>query len=226
MRQRFHEPGGLPDIFPLSGAQLNSLDSSGQVIVDHNPGNPELQSLRDSTLLVLAAGVSVKRLDVTTDLTSAPLFFVGIHRAFNHAGGPSSFSTWTLVGFDDPSHLTSVVEVSGFKQTGGTSAPSSVTGTIGDGTGVVNALFLQVAAGGAVTEWHANAGSVTIASDSGSVGSPCPGFTPTPIVSCVMETMHVHFTATTPTGTGGASAKHATLSTDVDVPTMKLIYSL
>jgi hypothetical protein len=38
--------------------------------------------------------------------------------------------------------------------------------------------------------------------------------------------MRVHFTATAPTGTGGAGAREASLPTDVDVPTMRLNYHI
>ena len=219
-------PIATGDQVQLTAAQLGSLDSTGGVIVSANPGNPELESLLDSTLDVLTAGIQATRLDVTTNLTGAPLFFVGIHRAYNRFTGTNPFSTWTLVGFDDPSHLVNLLEVSGFAQAGGGAAPSSVSGTVGDGTGVVNALMLQVAAGGAVTEWFANAGTVSFSSDSASTGAACPGFTPTAVVTCTIETMHVHFNVTTPTGTGGASARQASVPADIDVPTMRLNYKL
>jgi hypothetical protein len=206
------------EILVLTAAQLRSLDSSAGVIVQANPGNADLKSLVDSTLLILTAGVEARRIDLSTNLTSAPLYFVGVHRAVSRTSG--SYSTWTLVGFDDPSRLANLVEVNGFAQTAGASPPPSVTGTIGDGTGVVNGMLLQVAAGGAVTQWRANAGSASFASDA--PGAACPGFTPTPKVACALETMHVHFTATAPSGSGGAGARQAAVPVDVGVPTMRL----
>src|SRR5216117_2795366 len=87
---------GLPtDSFILSAAQKKSLDSTGGVIKQANPGNATLQSLVDSTLQVLAAGVEARHLNVTTNLTTKTLYFVGIHRAVSRSTG--SFSTWTLV---------------------------------------------------------------------------------------------------------------------------------
>ena len=213
---------------PISGesitftsAQLNSLDSTGGAIETANPTNGSLKSLVDSTLLVFTAGVVAQRLDVTTNLTAAPLYFVGIHRVVNQSGS-SSFSTWTVVGMDDPSHLVNLIEVSGFAQTGGTTAPSSVSGAIGDGTGLVNALFLQVAAGGSVTQWDANSGPVSFSSDT--PGATCPNFTPTAKVTCSLETMHVQFSASAANGSGGASARQASIATSVAVPTMRLTY--
>lgn len=212
------------DVLQLTSAQLAALDSSAGAIVAANPGNPDLESLVDSTIDVLSAGVQAKRLSLTTNLTTAPLFFVGIHRVFDHASAANSFSTWTLVGFDDPTHLVNLVEVGGFAQSLGAVAPAAVSGVIGDGTGSVNGLFLQVAAGGAITEWIANGGTVAFSSNSTASGAACPGFTPTPAVTCTIETMRVHFTATTSAGTGGASAREASLPADVDVPTMRLTY--
>jgi hypothetical protein len=214
-------PSSVPDRLQLTAAQLKSLDSSGQAIVQANPGNANLKSLVDSTLAVLTAGVEARRVDIATNLTSAPLYLVGIHRALARSTG--SFSTWTLVAIDDPSRLANLVEVSGFAQSTTGTPPASVSGTIGDGTGIVNATLLQVGAGGAVTEWRANSGTVSFVSDA--PGAACPGFIAIPKITCALETMHVHFTANAPSGSGGAGARQATLTTDTDVPTMRLTYT-
>ena len=207
------------DSITFTAAAVRSLDSTGAAIETANPTNGTLKSLVDSTLLVFTAGVAAQRLDVTTNLTAAPLFFVGIHRVVNQSAG-SSFSTWTVVGMDDPSQLANLVEVSGFAQASGTTAPSSVSGTIGDGTGVVNALFLQVATGGSVTQWNAGSGTVSFSSDA--AGAACPNFTPTAKVTCALETMHVQFAATASNGSSGAGARQASIATSMAVPAMRL----
>src|SRR5690348_691427 len=97
-------PPATPDSLVLTGAVLKSLDSSAHAVEQANPGNADLKALVDSSLLALSAGVTAKRLDVSTDLTTAPLYFIGIHRAINESSG-GAFSTWTIVGFDDPKHL-------------------------------------------------------------------------------------------------------------------------
>ena len=206
------------DQLTFTGASINSLDSTVQVIVQANPGNSTLKSLADSTLLVLSAGVQAQRVNVSTNLTSAPLYFVGIHRTINRT--TNAFSTWTLVGIDDPSHLTNIVEVSGFVQAPTGAAPVSLTATIADGSGAVNGRLLQVATGGAVSEWIATSGSATFLSD-GESGA-CPGYTPPPKFTCTMERMHVHFTMSA-TGSGGT--KTATQTETVDVPAMRLTYT-
>ena len=85
-------------------------------------------------------------------------------------------------------------------------------------------MFLQVGSAGAVTQWHAGAGTVTFTSDA--PGAVCPGFTPTAIVTCAMETMHVQFNVNATGGSGGAAARQASVATVVDVPTMRLTYTL
>lgn len=212
---------GSPDILKLTPAQISSLDSSGHEITNANPGNADLKSLVDSALMVLTAGVEAKRLDVSTDLTTAPLYFVGIHRAYSRAQG--SFSTWTVVGMDDPSHLANLVEVGGFAENGSSVAPTSVSGTIGDGSGIVNALMLEVGNAGAVTEWNAGSGSASFSF--GPAGAACPGFTSTPVVTCALETMTVHFSAVATAGSGGTGARQATVTTDVAVPALRLSYT-
>lgn len=206
------------DHLQLTGPLVQSLDSTGRVIEQVNSGDPDLRALVDSTLLALTAGVEMQRLDVSTNLTSQPLYFVAVHRAVSYASG--SFSTWTLVGLDDPAHLGALVEVSGFAQSGIAVPPTSVSGTIGDGRGIVNGLMLQVGTGGSVTKWNANTGSVSFSSDSASAA--CPGFTPQPRVTCALETTHVHFTAGASSGSGGAGPRQAAVGTDVAVPGMRL----
>ena len=209
-----------PETIQFTAGSVKSLDSTGQVMVAANPGNPDIRYLLDSTFTVFTAGVQAKRIDLSTNLTTAPLYFVGIHRTFSSPGNSSS--TWTLIALDDPSHLGSLIEVSGFAQNASSTAPSTVSGSIG--TGFVNANLIQVATGGAVTMWHAGSGTVSFTSDA--PGATCPGFTPQPRVTCAMETMHVTFNVSASSGTGGAGARQASVPTTVDVPAMRLTYSL
>jgi len=203
----------------MTSHQAAALDSTGTVVVSANPGDNTLKSLLDSTLQVFTAGITAKRIDVSTDLTTVPLYFIGIHRVVQHASG--SFSTWTVVGMDDPEALVNLVEVSGFASTTTATAPTSVSGAIG--TGAVNALFLKVSNGGVVTEWFNNSGTISFSSDAPTVACPVPN--PSVNIACTIETMHIHFNVSAASGTGGATGRHATVATDVDVPTMRLTYT-
>src|SRR5690348_920289 len=104
-----------PDQIQLTDAQVRALDSTGGVIKQANPGNATLKALVDSTLLVLTSGVIAQRVAISTDLTTDPLFFVAVHRVYARPAG-GSFATWTVIGINDPSHLTSLMEVNGFAQ--------------------------------------------------------------------------------------------------------------
>lgn len=214
-------PNPIPDQLVLTDAQVHSLDSTGRTIEQANPTDGTLKSLVDSTLLVLTSGVVAKRVDVATDLTADPLYFVAIHRVYERATG-GSFSTWNLVGMNDPTHLTSLVEASGFAQSGTATAPASVSGSIGDGTGTVNGLLLSVGTGGSVTEWFAGSGNASFVS--GAPGVACPAFPATPHVTCALESVRVHFSANATSGSGGAGARHAMVAADVDVPGLRLTY--
>jgi hypothetical protein len=214
-------PNQPPDQLVLSAGQVRSLDSTGTVIEQANPNDGTLKSLVDSTLLVLTSGVVAKRIDVSTDLTADPLYFVVVHRVYVHAAG-GSFSTWNVIGMNDPSHLTSLVEASGFAQSGGATAPDSVSGAIGDGTGIVNGLLLSVGSGGAVIEWFGSSGTASFVSGAGS--APCANFPAVPNVTCTLETVRLHFSTNASGGSGGTAAKHASVASDVEVPGLRLTY--
>ena len=201
------------DQIEFTGAQINSLDSTGRVMKQSNSSDPTVKALVDSTLLVLTSGVIAKRLDVTTDLTSAPLYFVGVHRVYT---GAVSSSTWTVIGMDDPSHLTSIVEVGAF-------APSNTNSVSGSLSDVLNGLLLSVGTGGSVTEWFASSGSASISSTASSTS--CPNFPATPNITCTMETLHVSFSIAGTSASSGSGSRQASVS-PVDVPAMRLTYSI
>jgi hypothetical protein len=213
------QPETAPDVRQFTTKDVTSLDSTGRAINQANPTNGTLKSLVDSTLLVLTAGVEAKRLDVTTNLTTKPLYFVGVHRAVTR--GTSSFSTWTVVGMDDPAKLTSLVEVGGFAQNNTATPPTSAAGPIGNG--FVNGLLLSVGDGGAVTEWRPNEGSVSFSSSPSTTA--CPNFPPSGNITCTLETIRVRFSIAAPNGTNGAGARSASIAAEVDVPAMRLTYT-
>jgi hypothetical protein len=201
------------DQIVFTGAQINSLDSTGRALEQNNSTDGTVKALVDSTLLVLTSGVVAKRLNVTTDLTTAPLYFIGVHRVYT---GAASSATWTVVGMDDPSHLTSIIEIGAF-------APSNTESVSGPLSDVLNGLLLSVSSGGTVTEWFASGGSASISSSAS--GTPCPNFPATPHVTCTLETMHVSFSIAGSTVSPTGGSRQATVS-PVDVPAMRLTYAM
>lgn len=208
--------------FTLSQAQLSALTTRANRLADENPGNGSLQSLVDSTLLALQAGVVMKRLDVQTDLTTAPMYFVGLHRVIQQPGG-GSFSTWTLVGFEDPAAFANVIQASGFAQSATATAPTSVSGTIGDGLGFVNGQLLQVGDANSVTTWNVASGTASFSSDAPS--GPCPNGNPEPRTVCTLEMMRVSFTITASQAGATNPTRHAMVTTEVAVPAIRLTYT-
>jgi len=204
-------PSPPADQIEFTAQQINSLDSTGRVMQQNNSSDPTVKALVDSTLLVLTSGIVAKRLDVTTDLTSAPLYFVGVHRVYT---GAASSSTWTIVGMDDPSHLTSIVEVGGFSPTN----TESISGALSD---VLNGLLLSVGTGGSVTEWFASSGSASLSSTA-SV-TPCPNFPATPIITCTLETIHASFSIAGSSTSSTKGGRRASVPA-VDIPAMRLTY--
>lgn len=205
----------------LSQAQVTSLTTRADAVADANPGNASLRSLVDSTLLALQAGVQMKRLDVTTNLTTAPLYFVGLHRVVNQSNG-GSFSTWTLVGLEDPQNFSNIVQTSGFKSSTTSTAPSSHSGTIGDGTGVVNGQLLQVS-GNTVSTFNYSSGTASFTSSAPS--GPCPNGNPEPRTVCTLEMMTVKFSVSATQSATGSLMKNASVATEVAVPTIRLTYT-
>jgi hypothetical protein len=204
------------DTVVLTAAQVSALQNAAVSLRGSNPLNADVRSLVDSTLLVLTAGVQARRVNLTTTLSPAPQYFVGIHRVFPHTGGSSS--TWNVVGMDDFAALHSIVEISGFAQNSTGTAPETTTGTIG--TGFANVVMMEINSSGGVATWHASSGAASFASTP--LGTPCPGFTATARVSCTLETMRVTFTGT---GSNAGVTRAASL-TSVDVPAMRLTYTI
>lgn len=215
-------PGPTGEKITLSQTQVDAMSDRGNQIASANPGNESLRSFVDSTLQALQAGVQMQRLDVTTNLTDKPLYFVGIHRVVNQSNG-SSFSTWTLVGFEDPTNFANIVQTSGFAQSSGGTAPGSVSGTIGDGTGIVNGQLLQVGASGSVATFNFASGTASFRSDAPS--GPCPKVNPAPATTCSLEIMHVRFTVSATQSAAGSLERHASIATEVAVPAMRLTYT-
>jgi hypothetical protein len=210
------QPPVSTDLLVLSAHQLSALDSTGQVIQESNPSNTTVRTLNDSVLTALAAGVALKHVDLVTDVTTAPLYFIGIHRVINHAGGGSS-ATWTVIGLDAPEDLTAMIEAGGYAEGGATAAPSTMSGQIGDT--FVNARFWRVAAGGALTEWIGGPGSISFAS-SAATGN-CPTASTVAHIVCETETMTVSMNVT---GSSGTSTRQASMSS-IQIPAIRLTYT-
>jgi len=208
------------DTFILTSAQVNAMTDRAETVEQSNPGSTSFKSFVDSTLLALQAGVTMKRLDVTTNLTTAPLYFIGIHRVVNQSSG-GSFSTWTLIGFEDPSAFANVVEVSGFAQSSTSTAPSTVSGPIGNT--IMNAQLLQVQPNNTIAVWNYSTGSASFASDAPT--GACPNGSPQPKLTCSIENMTVTFNVTAAQSASSNITRSASVPVSVTVPALRLTYT-
>jgi hypothetical protein len=213
-------PPPTGDSFTLSASQVSAMTDRAETVESSDPGNTSFKSFVDSTLLALQAGVTMKRLDVTTNLTAAPLYFIGIHRVVNQSNG-GSFSTWTLIGFEDPSAFANVVEVSGFAQSSTSTAPTTVSGSIG--TGSINGQLLQVQPNNTVAVWNYSTGNASFTSDAPS-GS-CPNGSPQPRLTCSIENMTVTFNVTAAQSASSNITRNASVPVSVTVPALRLTYT-
>jgi len=136
-------------------------------ITELAPVHPELAWLADSANLVLRSGAEADVISLTTDLGAGPFYAVGLQRGVQVSF--STYSTFDLIVFNDPSNPTDFIIVDGFESGTGT-PPTSVTGAFG---GAVNGHLFHVA-GNTVTAWRAQGGTATLST--GSIGNPCTGF--------------------------------------------------
>jgi hypothetical protein len=207
-------PTPAPAQLTLSADQVSAMNARAGQVMSTNPSNTSFTAFVDSTLLVLQAGVTMRRLDVTTNLTSAPMYFIGLHRVVTQANG-SSFSTWTLVGLEDPATFANVIQVSGFAQ-------SSFAASGAIGSGYANGQLLQVQSDGMVAVWNYSTGHANFVSDLPTAA--CPNGSPQPKLTCNLETMHVAFTVQSAQSAGSSVTRSASV-TDVTVPALRLTYT-
>jgi hypothetical protein len=207
-------PTPAPAQLTLSVDQVTAMTARAGQLVSTDPSNTSFKAFVDSTLLVLQAGVTMKRLDVTTNLTSAPMYFIGLHRVINQANG-TSFSTWTLVGFEDPAAFANVIQVSGFAQ-------SSFAASGAIGSGYANGQLLQVQADGTVAVWNYSTGHASFVSDLPTAA--CPNGSPQPKLTCDLETMHVTFNVESAQSAGSSITRSASVA-EVAVPALRLTYT-
>ena len=208
------------DTFTLSSSQVSAMTDRASSVEASDPTNTSFKSFVDSTLLALQAGVTMKRIDVTTNLTTSPMYFIGLHRVVNQSNG-GSYSTWTVIGFEDPAAFANVIEVSGFAQSSTSTAPTTVSGPIG--TGIINGQMLQVLSNNTVAVWNYSTGNASFTSDAPT--GPCPNGSPQPKLACTLETMHVTFNFSSAQSANSNVTKSASVATSVAIPTLRLTYT-
>jgi hypothetical protein len=189
----------------LTAAQATTLMAR---ITELAPVHPELAWLADSANLVLKSGAEADVISLTTDLGAGPFYAVGLQRGVQVSF--SSYSTFDLIAFNDPSNPTDFIIVDGFV-TGTGAPPTSASGTFGGSA--VNGHLFHVD-GNTVTAWRAQGGTATLST--GSVGNPCTGFaSDIGTISCAQAALTAEFnidSAVQDSGAQTAGARSASLA--------------
>lgn len=168
----------------LSAAQATVLMNK---IVQFAPLHNQIAWLADSANLVIKSGSEADLIPVSTNLAAGPFYAVGLQRAVQLTG--SSYSTFNLIAFDDPSNPTNFIVIDGFNS--GTGAPP--TSTSGNFDGPVNGYLFHVD-GSTLASWHAALGTATFTG--GAAGVACTGFQSSAGVTCALANLTVTFSIT------------------------------
>lgn len=165
----------------LSDAQATTLMNK---IIQITPIRSQISWLADSANLVLRSGAEANLVAINTNLAPGPFYAVGLQRRVQLTG--SSFSTFDLIAFDDPSNPRNFFIIDGFNS--GTGAPP--TSTSGNFDGPVNGYVFHVE-GSTIYAWRAALGTATLTS--GTPGTACTGFQSSSGVTCALTSLSASF---------------------------------
>lgn len=162
--------------------------------------DPTLGALADTIQFVVKAGAEVQRVEATTSFGVTSYWTVSLHRS--RAAPSQSWSTFHVIGFNDPSNPTEFLILGGFAQVVGATPPTSLNGPIGatPNSSLTGHFFSVV--GTQVGMWNASGGTVSMTATSS--GESCPSFN-APGMTCTKSSMATTFSITQ-TVTGGAPA--------------------
>jgi hypothetical protein len=148
---------------PVTGESITLTANQAATIVTRidafASADPTLRSLADTVAVVLNAGATARRLEVTTESGPTAYYAVSLQRAM--PGATSSWSTFHVIAFDDPSSPSKFIILGGWATVSSGDAPSSVSGSIGAGATTSLTAHIFSLTGNQVAMWHANAGTVS-----------------------------------------------------------------
>ena len=208
-------PGPTGDLITLNAQQAALIVGR---VVEFSSSDPTLGALADTIQFVVKAGAEVQRIDVTTSFGVTSYWTVSLHRAF--VGASQSWSTFHVIGFNDVSNPTEFLILGGFSQVAGTTAPTSITGSIGsNASSSLTGHFFGVI-GNQVGMWNASGGTVSMIATS--TGEACPNFSAAGM-TCAKSSMSTTFSITqTVTGGAPATGNRTGSASNVSVPGVRL----
>src|SRR5687767_2600305 len=104
-------PNPTGDLITLNAQQAALIVDR---VVQFSSSDPTLGALADTIQFVVKSGAEVQRIDVTTSFGVTSYWTVSLHRA--HVGASQSWSTFHVIGFNDPSAPTEFLILGGFSQ--------------------------------------------------------------------------------------------------------------
>ncbi|MGH7637851.1 MAG: hypothetical protein ACREOK_09390 [Gemmatimonadaceae bacterium] len=191
-----------PPVITLSAQQAGAIAASAEAFAQVHP---DLEWLTDSIEVVVRAGAQAKRIVVTSQGVEIAYYAVGLQREVIAA--TSSFSTWHLIAFDNPSNPTEFVLANGFASSSTTTPPTSADG--GFGGDDVFAHFIRVD-DGVITDWRAITGGATFMTATSGGECPVTG-TPPEGVTCALGEIEVSFDIVFTTVPAGNESRTANL---------------
>jgi hypothetical protein len=208
-------PNPTGDLITLSAQQAALIVDR---VVQFSSSDPTLGALADTIQFVVKSGAEVQRVDVTTSFGVTSYWTVSLHRA--NVGASQSWSTFHVIGFNDPSAPTEFLILGGFSQVAGTTAPTSISGSIGsNASSSLTAHFFGVI-GDQVGMWNASGGTVSMTASS--TGASCPNFSASGM-TCVKSSMATTFSITqTVTGGAPATGNRTGSASDATIPGVRL----
>lgn len=153
-------------------------------IIQIAPIHIEIAWLADSANLVLKSGAEADLVPISTTMAPGPFYAVGLQRRVQVS--TSSFSTFDLIAFNDPSNPTDIIIIDGYKS--GTGLPP--TSTSGAFEGPVNGYLFHLD-GSTVSSWRAALGTGTLSG--GAPGNACSGFQGSNGVTCAQASLTAAF---------------------------------
>jgi hypothetical protein len=176
-------------------------------IVQIAPLHAEIAWLADSANLVLKSGAEADLIPLSITTAAGPFYAVGLQRRVQLSA--SSFSTFDLIAFNDPSNPTDFIIIDGFNS--GTGPPP--TSTTGAFDGPVNGYIFHID-GSTVSAWRAGLGTGTLSG--GAPGNACTGFQGSTGITCAQASLTATFSITgafQDAGPSSNSIAQATLGT-------------
>lgn len=203
--------GPTAEVISLTAAQAAGVVNQ---VAAFASDDPLLAALADTIGVVVNAGAEARRIQVTTDLGSDTYYALSLHRTI--AAGASTSSTFHVIAFDDPSNPRRFIILGGWKSP----SSSSVSGPIGaGGTSSLTAHLFSVS-GGALSSWHASAGSVTLIWMESL--QQCASTAPP---NCIRGSMDAQFAITATVPGNGTTGSRTASGTITGAPGIRLAYT-